>query len=87
MLEDVTERLNKLKEQSGALVEVANNVTNAINTLNNPEYSDIKESAVEYLRKTVNEILGSDSEDIPMSSRDSNNTDDDNLDLDMNMDY
>ena len=85
MLNDLTEKLNKLKEQSGALSEITNNVTNAINALNNEEYSDIKESAVEYLRKTVNEILGSDPEDIPMSSRDSN--DDLDLDMDINMDY
>ena len=85
MLNDLTEKLNKLKEQSGALSEITNNVTNAINALNNEEYSDIKESAIDYLRKTVNEILGSDPEDIPMSSRDSN--DDLDLDMDINMDY
>ena len=85
MLNDLIEKLNKLKEQSGALSEITNNVTNAINVLSNEEYSDIKESAIDYLRKTVNEILGSDPEDIPMSSRDSN--DDLDLDMDINMDY
>lgn len=56
---DLTERLNKIKEQTSALTQVVSDGTNAINIINNtPECADLKNTALDFLKKAVNDIIG-----------------------------
>lgn len=76
---DLTEKLNKIKEQTSALTQVISDGTNAINNINNtPDCSDIKNTALEYLKKAVNEIIG---EQETESDSNLDISDDENLDI------
>lgn len=54
----LTERLNRLKEQSSELEQAASEGTNNIGSLDNTaDCQDIKENVSDYLRNTVNRII------------------------------
>ena len=82
---DLTEKLNKIKEQTSALSQVISDGTNAINNINNtPDCSDIKDTALEYLKKAVNEIIGEQEEEEETesdSNLDINDDEDEDLDF------
>lgn len=79
---DLTEKLNKIKEQSSALAQVVSEGTNTINNINNtPDCSDIKNTALEYLKKAVNEIIGEQEETESDYNLDINDNEDEDLDF------